>query len=108
MGAVSKNGWSLPVARAPSSAKSVLTLLATQVPEAPGKPARAKPGGPDPVFRSFVSSRRPLSPFQRGRFLQLVAERLSGITIGDGTVYMVERQCLRKKKRKKIIKGTGS
>src|SRR5262245_56212200 len=38
---------------------------------------------------SFVSSRRPLSPFQRGRVLQLVAERLSGITIGDGTVYMV-------------------
>jgi hypothetical protein len=29
----------------------------------------------------------PLSPFQRGRFLQLVAERLSGITIGDGTVH---------------------
>jgi len=29
----------------------------------------------------------PLSPFQRGRFLQLVAERLSIAEIGDGTVH---------------------
>jgi hypothetical protein len=29
----------------------------------------------------------PLSPFQRGRFLQLVAERLTNITIGDGAVH---------------------
>jgi hypothetical protein len=29
----------------------------------------------------------PLSPFQRGRFLQLVVERLSGVTIGDGAVH---------------------
>jgi hypothetical protein len=29
----------------------------------------------------------PLSPFQRGRFLQLVAERLGDATIGDGAVH---------------------
>jgi hypothetical protein len=29
----------------------------------------------------------PLSPFQRGKFLQLVAQRLAGITIGDGSVH---------------------
>jgi len=28
----------------------------------------------------------PLSPFQRGRFLQLMAERLADIAIGDGRV----------------------
>jgi hypothetical protein len=29
----------------------------------------------------------PLAPFQRGRFLQPVAECLTGITIGDGSVH---------------------
>jgi hypothetical protein len=29
----------------------------------------------------------PLSPFLRGRFLRLVAERLTNITIGDGAVH---------------------
>jgi hypothetical protein len=38
----------------------------------------------------------PLLPFERGRFLQLVAERLADIVIGDGSVYAAGVEAQRK------------
>ena len=44
----------------------------------------------------------PLAPFQRGRFLQPVAECLTGITIGDGSVHQAAIEA-----RKQVLSSIG-
>jgi hypothetical protein len=49
----------------------------------------------DQQLAALRAAAKPLSPWDRSRFLQIVADRLMGKDLGDGAVYRVIRETQR-------------